>query len=260
MLPEMNFRDARTGKFPRLCMRGGFSLIIVLIVLSVGFIIIGATLNMIITSSGSARVISAGNTKYNFMQEAVQLGQTNLKAAMNNPKDPPKYGGGPIREVEDLLVELRDFTPFLPHEGWNFDGRTFSWNLVRSDLGKLGIAGPGANLTVKIYDMQYSASSVAADITEDAKKWLPPAIRLHGAIGLGIGNPEAGELGGGWEGSSELPNPDSGSDPNPNPSPPQPTSQAGNAGIYLIRATMTIAGQDDKPTVLDTAVIQANRP
>ena len=263
MRSEMNFNGLRKGKFPRMRKRAGFSLIIVLIISILGLAMIAATMQMTVLSTGSGRVVSAGNTKYNFMQDAVQLGKAILKQSMDDCDDPPVYKGGEITKVEDLLITCKYCSggtpgcagPDLP-ASWKFDCWKISRNLERADLGKLGIAGNSALLEVKIYDMQYSTDPQYFKVTDSNElKLFPPSITLPGGAGahtyvgktynpnanLPIEAPPEGEEDG--EGST-----------------PATSENVSNAGAYLIRATLIIDGQVDRATILDTAVIQANNP
>ena len=252
MRSEMNF-GLRRGKFPRMRKRAGFSLIIVLIISIVGLAIIAATMQMTVLSTGSGRVVSAGNTKYNFMQDAVQLGKAILKRSMDDCDDPPVYKvkGDKITKVDDLLIGCKycalGSEPVLP-ASWKFECWVISKTLNRADLGKLGIAGNEGELEVKIYDMQYEPSDVELIDTAD-EKMLPPSIKLFGSTTPGGYKGESGQVsyntspdgtpGGGGGGGG-------------------PPKQPSNAGVYLIRATLTI--DNNKQTILDTAVVQANQP
>ena len=227
--------------------RPGFSLIIVLIVSMIGLAIVGATLQFTMMSSGSGRVVSAGNTKYNFLQDAVEEGKAALKAAMDDPDViPPRYfpeGGtsadiGNIVNVGQLQIKHK-FDPALDN------GLVFVRTLSRGELGKLGIAGDSATLDVKIYDMQYKGGDVDPAIAAGEMKMLPPAMSLFGGAGSPMKNP----IGGTPDGppGHEYPGTASGSGG---------SGDATNAGVYLIRASLLINGHDN-PTMLDTAVIQS---
>ena len=239
----------RTPDILRSRKRSGFSLIIVLIVSMIGLAIIGATLQFTVMSSGGGRIVAAGNTKYNFLQDAVEEGKAALKAAMDvsDPdfKVPRHYSEEDVEKpletignVDELLIKYKFDTALA-------NGVVFARSLSRSDLGKLGITGNGAVLDVKIYDMQYAAS---ADVTIPAGelKLLPPSMLLYGSS----------------SGPPPDPNLDDPFKPKGDPKTPQATesveSGAGNAGVYLIRASLLIDGQNS-PTILDTALIQSRK-
>ena len=248
MRSEINFNGLRKGKFPRMRKRAGFSLLIVLIISIVGLAIIAVTMQMTVLSTGSGRVVSAGNTKYNFMQDAVELGKAILRMAMDNSDERPVYKGknNPITDIDDLLIACK----YCPDElelpdPWEFHCWEISRELNRADLGKLGIAGNGGQLVVKVYDMQYDWDAVDLANPDD-EKMLPPSLELTGTAAAGSYVGESGMLPIG----PSNPTHDDGFSGGP-PKPPE------NAGVYLIRATLTIEG---KRTILDTAVIQANNP
>lgn len=234
--------------------RSGFSLIMVLIISMIGLAIIGATLQFTVMSSGSGRVVSAGNTKYNFLQDAVEEGKAALKQAMDSPDiKPPRYfpedGAsadiGVIVSVDQLLIK-HDFDTGL-QKGW-----VFTRLIDKGQLGKLGIAGNGATLDVKIYDMQYKGDDVDPAIPSDQMKLLPPAMSLFGGATsyhdpTVDDNPFSGSSGGGGSGSGSGGSGGGGGGA---------AGETTNAGVYLIRASLLINGQA-APTILDTAVIQS---
>jgi hypothetical protein len=92
------------------------------------------------------------------------------------------------------------------------------------------IGGKPGNVSVRIYDMQYSTNSVTPSVLAA----LPPSVRLKAAIA------EAGE-------SME---------------PGAPLSVGGgtslNAGVYLIRATITFA--NEVTNKIDLAIVQNSNP
>jgi len=211
--------------------RRGFSLIIVLIVMVLGLSFMGAALKMTELSAGSARVAAAGNYKYNFLQSAVQEGIAALQEAMHNSVDPLRYYGYDANDppailgADDLLVN------YTFPGGPSSNGVVVSRKYSRSQLGKLGIAGNGGTLEVKVIDMQYPPDSVSPGIDPHELKRLPPSITLSGSSTSSWPGSSAPESGGGI------------------------TGEASNAGMYLIRASLTIEG---KETLLDMSLIQAN--
>ncbi|MCL2683626.1 MAG: hypothetical protein FWE55_00130 [Synergistaceae bacterium] len=217
----------------RLRKRSGFSLIIVLIVSLIGFAIVAVALQATMMSSGSGRAVSAGNTKYNFLQDAVEEGKAALKKAMDNDNPPPRYADydtePSLTDVDDLLIE-HSFNAALGN------GVVLHRNFNRNQLGRLGIAGRNSgSLTVKVFDMQYPADSVAPGIDISL---FPPSMFLYGS---GEGSYDPGTV-------------------PPTTSPGAIGSGAAtNAGVYLIRASLEVAiGSETEKTLLDTAVIQSN--
>jgi type II secretory pathway pseudopilin PulG len=146
--------------------RGGFSLVVVLIIAIIGLAMVGATLQMTMTSSGAGRVASATGVKYNFLQDAVEEGKAALKRAMSGDLAPPRFftdtdpspADGSITEADDLLIEV-DF-------GAGTNGIVKDLPLDKRDLGRLGIAGDSGTLVVAIYDMQYKPSWVHQDVRD----------------------------------------------------------------------------------------------
>ena len=136
-------------------------------------------------------------------------------------------------------------------------GVPISRTLTRSDLSKLSIAGNSGTMTVKIYDMQYDAENVPPGITEDQRNLLPPSMTLYGSGRAStVRDPaswvDPGSAGRTVDGDVLVGN--GGNDEGRIVS-----GSATNAGVYLIRAYLT-TDQRERPTMLDTAVIQANNP
>jgi hypothetical protein len=211
----------------------------VLVVSLIGLAIVGAVLQLTVLSSGSGRVVSAGNEQYNLLQTAVERGRTALKRAMYTSYCPPRYyaPGGIISEIDDLLINY--YGDYGENDRWCGKGMPFeSERLEGRDLGRLGIAGTWADLTVKIYDLQYPTDDAVFRIpyeNPDQVPLIPPSMMLFDQQ---FEEAEAQDIiYSGVGGDPEI-----------------------QAGVYLIRASLVIDGRGDRPVKLDAAVIQANRP
>ena len=232
---------SRKPGMPRLGRRNGFSLIIVLIIALIGFAFVGATLQITALSAGGGRVSSAGNTRYNILQNAVEEGKAALKRAMDNDLPPLTYAGShpshlstpaatppPIFSSFDELLVDYSFNSSLGR------GVVLTSNLGRRELGRYGIRGSSGVLDVRIFDMQYNPISVGG-LNANQQRWLPPSLILSQISASAGTNPSA---------------------INPEEA-PSGLFASSNAGVYLIRATLTVEGRQE-PSVLDTAVIQSN--
>ena len=225
------FSIRRSSGIQRNSKKSGFSLILVLIISMISLAIVGATLEVTVLSAGSGRVVSSSNSRYNFLQGAVEEGKAELKKAMYHAPEPIRYvgydpGSDPvISNADDLLLD-HDFSPALGK------GVVVNRNITRNELGKLGIGGnSGGNIVVKIFDMQYPGDSVDAAAIHPAElKKLPPSMLLYGSGETSWPVSVDPDAGGGLSGT------------------------ANNAGVYLIRASLTIG---DRETVLDTSLIQS---
>ena len=221
----------RSSSIKRSDRHSGFSLLLVLILSMISLAIIGATLEVTVLSAGSGRVVTSSNSRYNVLQGAIEEGKAELKKAMYHAPEPIRYVGYDpdtdpvISNVDDLLLD-HNFSPSLGK------GVAVSRTITRNELGKLGIgANSGGNIVVKIFDMQYPGDSVDTAVIHPAElNKLPPSMPLYGS----------GESS--WPVSSD-PNAGGGISGN-----------ASNAGVYLIRASLTIG---DRETVLDTSLIQS---
>jgi hypothetical protein len=172
--------------------------------------------------AGHSRVSSAKNAKFNFLVGGVERGKAFLKQRMDNKDSPPKYTDK-TGVNEDTMITGIDV--LMIKDGVAVDDR-----LGASELGKLGIWAKSGRLVVRIYDMQYKPSKVAA--TDIAK--FPPSLIL-------VAGDSSGNVG-------EVKDPDEYT---------AAVSGGGvsNSGVYLIRASLEI---DGAVTYLDTAVVQSN--
>jgi hypothetical protein len=193
----------------------GFSLLIVMILSVISMIFIGVSLNFAYNSSGAGRVSDRSNDSYNILQSEIERARSALRLEMSSRKDAMKCGlseNDSINSLDDLEV-LKDGAPF-----WRVDyGKKFG-----------GMAG---DVSVRIYDMQYSPENVAASALTAA---LPPSVRLRGTARAETGEalePGTNPVGGG----AVL-----------------------NAGVYLIRAVVTF--QNGVTNKIDVSVIQNSNP
>ena len=215
--------------------RKGFSLIVVLIVAIIGLAIVGTMVQMTVTSGGGGRVSSASGTKYNFMQDAVEKGKAALKESMNHTGDAPRFVGyysttpPVIAELDHLLIS-QDFPPI----SGNPDGIVEDRAVSKAELGRLGIAGNGGTMLVKIYDMQYPTDPSILTLSSSSPDFnrLPPSIILTTEEEWDDIPTAAPPW---WKAIYSKATPDSN-------------------GVYLVRAVLTIGG---KETVLDSSVVQS---
>jgi hypothetical protein len=215
----------------------GFSLMAVLIISVLGLAIVGATLQIVVSSSGAGRASSAASVKYNLLQNAVEEGKSALRSSMDN-LDPPlryeNYASTPtpvLHSADDLLVN-KDF-------GTGAKGIAKTTNLSKFDLGRLGITGNGGTLTVAIYDMQYPPNKIDPSLTDlEIINRIPPSIELTAASNWHVGES--------YQSHKERKDDNS--------------AFVENNGVYLVRAELTLFNKNRPPevTVLDTAVIQSN--
>jgi hypothetical protein len=246
---DMSKLPLRKGGLRR---RRGFSLVVVLVISVIGMAIMGTTMQLTASSGGSGRMSSALVMKYNILQSALEEGRALLKQSMDNTGEPHRYlhkagvnGSTPITGSNVLL--LTDSPSPTEYPGVTFSlGNAISRSLNKSELARAGIFGDGGQLTVQIYDMQYDPSLVApvgtgaGEISPEEVRLLPPAVKLLGEDGFDVGiTTDAPE-------DTRATGLDVGS---------------GNAGAYLIRATLRVRRADGSPSVTwsaDTSLIQAN--
>ena len=210
--------------------RHGFSLLLVLIISVLGMTMIAAAMQITVLSSGSGRVVSAGNEKYNTLQSAVQEGMAALhKAMVDNTDDGPIRCDGDTIETVDCLLVAHDFGAGLEL------GIVCDRPLSGSDLGKLRIAGNSGTLRVAVYDMQYDPQKISPTLsgTPALLNMLPPSLILEGGSGWG-----------GRSVTTEAPD----VDPNAH------RTASSNDGVYLVRATLNVSG---RTWILDSAIIQS---
>jgi hypothetical protein len=212
----------------------GFSLLIVLIIVMVGLAIVGAAIQIMVGGSGSSRVSSAKDAKYNLLQDGIERGKAAINKIMDNDDDPPRYFTGEsepdvaITRVDQLLIKVDN--PSIPIKG----GVVVDETLDRQRLGRLGIMGDSARLKVKIYDMQYSAKNVAG-MSKEELNLIPPSMTVDASLKGSVSDGSAFDL-------EDIP--------------AQVDAPAKNVGTYLIRASLEIGGTE---TVMDSVIIQANR-
>jgi hypothetical protein len=193
----------------------GFSLLIVMILSVVAMTLIGTALHFAVSSFGVGRTAVRSSYAYNILQSEIEKARSALKMEMASRKDAIKSGAsgsGSINSIDDLEV-LKNGVPF--------------W---RADYTK-NVAGMNGNVSVRIYDMQYSMKDVASH-AHSAN--LPPAVTLQVTAGSESEVMEPGmtdSVGGG---------------------------SAVNAGVYLIRAS--IAFPNKITNKIDVAVIQNSNP
>jgi len=202
--------------------RGGFSLIVVLIVAMVGLAVMGATMQLLGYSSGSGRVTTSGNDKYNILQSGVEEAKAEIKRRMDNHNPPPKYTDKP--GISDA-TEIDDIGVLLIQNGNVVAGRAYE---------KRELSGGGL-LDVSIYDMQYDPELVPVDaMTKEALMRIPPSIALSGE------DP--------WRkrGSTLAPEEENYT---------AYGSGSTNTGVYLIRSTLR---EGNEETVLDATLLQSN--
>ncbi|MDR1132689.1 MAG: hypothetical protein LBL05_00920 [Synergistaceae bacterium] len=226
-MEESSPRDLKKPK-----KRAGFSLIIVMVISMIGVAIVGAAIQFTAASGGAGRVTNTSGKRYNLLQEAVEEGKAKLMEKMDNINPIPRHAKAdaddepPIGDLGRLLVttELDGPEPGVVKEQ----------DISSSELRRLGIldaAGRGGKLKVSIYDMQYEPTIVAASISAEDLRMLPPSIiidparwRLDGDTKLADEKDKAG--------AALL-----------------------NTGAYLVRAELRIG---DRVSVLDSAVLQSN--
>ena len=206
--------------------RRGFSLLTVLMLSVIGVVLAAGAMHIASTSAGSRTVMVAENVGYNIMQQGVEHGKAILKERMNNEDPPPRWMDKPgaTSNIETLAMLLIE------------DGVVVDRLLTDRERHSLG-AREG-RLTISIFDAEYDASKVA--ITDEAViRRLPPSLQLQGSQkwnqggSLAPDDPGSGTIGG---------------------------SSASNAGVYLIRATLTITDHrgNTLEKFVDSVVIQSN--
>jgi hypothetical protein len=223
--------------------RKGFSIIGVLLISVACVTVAGITISLLDSSSGAGRASTGSAVVYNYLQEAVEEGKAILKKSMDNTNPPPKYtdkagvtDGTWIDESVTLL--LSDTPSGISHPL----GHAINRDLSQAALKGKGISGSGGNLLVRIYDMQYKPDRVTIPLEQTTDlSLLPPSLKISG--GGSWGNALVDAIG-----PDEEPlNDGSG------------TGDASNAGVYMVRATLTVNGASGaKKWMLESAVIQSN--
>jgi hypothetical protein len=207
-------------------------LIIVMVISLVGVAILGVALQFSMSGGGSGRVANASGKRYNLLQEAVEEGKAKLMEKMDNISPIPRHANADDDD-EPLIGELSRLLVNTDLDGPEF-GVVKEEGIPSSELGRLGIldsTGEGGVLRVSIYDMQYEPTIVAASMSAEDLRMLPPSIMLDPAR---------------WreDGDTKL---------------ADERDKAGaallNTGAYLIRAELRIG---HRVSVLDSAVLQSN--
>jgi hypothetical protein len=233
--------------------RKGFSLIVVLIISLIGLSIAGVALQFLVSSGGSGRVSSSLAAKYNILQNAVEEGRALLKLSMNHTGEPHRYHhkdsiaeNDPITDSSILLLTDSPSPTDYPDVDFPL-GNAITRSLNKTELGRVGVFGDSGLLTVRIYDMQYDPGLVAevgngaGEISPEELRLLPPSVSLSGADNFDVAiTTDAPD----YERSIGH------------------GVSANNAGVYLIRATLSVAsagGSPDQTWRVETSVVQANR-
>ncbi|MDR3281310.1 MAG: hypothetical protein LBT23_12470 [Synergistaceae bacterium] len=205
-------RKLRMGK------RGGFSLIVVLIISLIGLTVIAVSLQMAAATSGNSRASSGLVNNYNLLSSELENARAILRERMSTTSgDAPRYfhpGGGAASEADNITSLDNLIIP---------DGVIVDRALSAREIREYGLeqksGGNDWRIAVRIYDMQYEPERLAGMAVEDAR-WVPPSVILIG--------------------SGEEPPLDAGGNPLP---PITGTGPAVNAGSYLIRASFEIDDQ-----------------
>jgi hypothetical protein len=153
---------------------------------------------------------------YNILQEEVEKGKAILKQAMLSAAVPlRKRSGVVINTLDALLV---------------YDGASPLCDISRNIL----VSGRNAEITVRIYDMEYEASDLPAQPDAALLASLPQSFTLTAQTGLDDGSALGVD--------------------SRNDAAASVTGSA-NAGAYAVRATITYA--DGISRTIETAVLQA---
>ncbi|MDR1133569.1 MAG: hypothetical protein LBL05_05365 [Synergistaceae bacterium] len=228
----------------------GFSLVVVLIICLIGLGIVGAAMQFTAAAGGSGRVASSLTAKYNILQDAVEEGRALLKESMDHDGEPHRYfhkrGIAVDTSITESSILLLTDSP-TGYPGVDFPlGNAITRDINKRDLGRLGVFGDSGLITVRIYDMQYDPKLVPSvgtgpnQISPEELQQLPPHIQLLGAD------------------DSKTYITTDGPDKERNP---LMGDGSGYAGVYLIRATLSVMSAGGSPVQswsVETSVIQAN--
>jgi hypothetical protein len=186
--------------------RGGFSLIIVLILSIMGLAIVGVMLQLTAASSGAGIMATRGGHNYNMLSSEIENARATLAERLSDDIPAPRYfdPGGSVSETGDVTA-----LDMLVIPGGVVKDRA----LTTRELAEFGLKD-ASRLVVKIYDMQYEPSLIKIPTDADDFNLLPARVPVVGTGG-------------------DRPNDEPGG-------PPLPVSTgdsiADNAGSYLIRA------------------------
>lgn len=194
----------------------GFSLVTVLIVCIVGIALLGGIFYMFGGFVPASGVAQAHNAEYNVLQQGVERGKAILRDRMDNLDPPPRWTDKPGATPTIDSVDML----LIPNG-----------KVIDENVGRDRLLGKSGRLVVQIYDAQYDATLINITDSDELAK-LPPSLIIPAQAS--------------WD------------PPNPlDPDKADTTSGiSGNAGAYLIRATLDIDGE---VRVFDSAVIQSNR-
>ena len=195
--------------------RRGFSLVTVLLVTIIGVALLGGIFFMLGTFAPASAVSVAQGAEYNVLQQGVERGKAILKERMDNEDPPPLWTDKP-----DATATIDSVEMLLIPNG----------KVIDENVGKDKLSGRSGRLVVCIYDVQYDPNLV--NITDPNKLALLPPSLVIPAPSI-------------WRETKPL---------DPDESAP-PAGLSGNAGAYLIRATLDIGGEIK---MFDSAVIQSN--
>ena len=207
--------------------RAGFSLVMVLIVFLIGVSITAGIMYMMTRHAGASRVGVVSEAGYNIMQDGLEQGKSTLKSRITSlgagdslPRREGKSEDKKIASAEDLLI---------------YNGTVV--NNVSVPIRELG--GKSGKLTVKIYDLRYTSDDIAPALHADEAKLMkmPPAMLIGGGPAVmsednsvGIGDIEQSGA------TTET--------------------ESVNAGVYLIRSSLTIGG---RTRYIESIVVQSKR-
>ncbi|MDR1471165.1 MAG: hypothetical protein LBS75_01455 [Synergistaceae bacterium] len=215
------------GRFLRICgsspRRGGFSLVLVLLIALCGSALMGAIIYMIGGFSGASRATIRDEEIYILLQGEVERSKAALKLAMNDASEPFGMSSSidTINNLDDLVV--CDSSGVFPP--------------ARVDR-TIDVGGTSAALSVRIFDMQYPPEKVNDD--DDLITSLPPSMaELQMTSSSNIEDETPKELS---YGKSKA----DGS---------KGTAGSGSAGVYLIRATVVFS--DGTRSAIETSLIQS---
>ena len=199
--------------------RRAFSLIMVLIIFLIGVSVSGGVMYMVSTYAGGARSGVALEAGYNVMQDGLEQGKTVLKerlAALTSGDMPPKW-----TDVKGSSYKIKVMEDLLIRSGDIIVDRS----VPAKDLG-----GRSGKLSVKIYDLQYKISDIDTSLSNAERMKLPPLMNVKGNVGGATKTIGPGE---------EV-----------------PSGAANNVGVYLIRSSLKVDG-DEK--ALESVVVQSKK-
>lgn len=204
--------------------RTGFSLISVLMLTIMSFALVGGIAYIFNATSATSRAAAGRAEAYNILQDGVERGKAFLIEKMSDADRPLRWNTAPsdqqIDELADLLV--RD------------DAGDVIGDLLGTPGQPLSVGGSSYAFSVRIYDMQFTDADIAPGLGADAlaalRMTLPQAMSFSTASAQDDGNVL---------------------DPNTT------LSASTNAGIYLIRASLTPDDAAAETFTIETAVIQA---